>query len=192
MGSAFLSRFTPSLMQAETLEALFVQRHALAERIVDLIRESIITPAKHHNLLIGPRGIGKSHLVSLIYYRITAMEELRERVLIAWLREEEWGVASFLDLLLRICRALNEHYKDTFPMEALDELHDSSRAVAERKAAALLKEFVGDRTLFLIVENLDTLFEGISSEGEKRLRSYLQETQFSTVLATSQSLFRGV
>ena len=60
MSTPFLSRFTPSLMQPETLEALFVQRHALAERIVELIRESIITPAKHHNLLIGPRGIGKS------------------------------------------------------------------------------------------------------------------------------------
>jgi DNA-binding transcriptional ArsR family regulator len=192
MGSTFLSRFTPSLMQPETLEALFVQRHALAERIVDLVRESIITPAKHHHLLIGPRGIGKSHLVSLIYYRVNAIAELRERALTAWLREEEWGVTSFLDLLLRVCRALSENYRKSFPTDALQEIYDLSRSVAERKAAALLKEFVGDKTLFLIVENLDELFKGLRSEGQKRLRSFLQETQFCTLLATSQSLFGGV
>ncbi len=192
MGSPFLSRFTPSLMRPEALEALFVQRYALADRIVDLIRESIVTSAKHHNLLIGPRGIGKSHLVSLIYYRITAIEELRQRALIAWLREEEWGVASFLDLLLRVCRALGESYKETFPAAVLQELYNSSRSVAERKAAALLKEFVGDKTLFLIMENLDELFKGLSSEGQRRLRSFLQENEFCTILATSQSLFSGV
>jgi len=192
MGSTFLSRFTPSLMQPATLEALFVQRHALAERIVDLIRESIVTPAKHHNLLIGPRGIGKSHLISLIYYRVNAIAELRERALTAWLREEEWGVTSFLDLLLRICRALSENYTEAFPVDALQKLYDSSRSVAERKAAALLKGFVGDKTLFLIMENLDELFKGLSSEGQKRLRSFLQENEFCTMLATSQSLFSGV
>jgi tetratricopeptide (TPR) repeat protein len=192
MNSTFLSRFTPSLMPPQTLEALFVQRHALAERTVDLIRESIVTPAKHHTLLIGPRGIGKSHLVSLIFYRITAIEELQQRALIAWLREEEWGVTSFLDLLLRICRALSEQHKDTFPKEGFNELYGSSRGVAERQAVTLLKEFVGNKTLFLIVENLDQLFKGLSSEGQKRLRSFLQENQFCTILATSQSLFSGV
>ena len=192
MNSTFLSRFTPSLMQPETLEALFVQRHALAERIVELIRESVLTPAKHHSLLIGPRGIGKSHLVSLIYYRINAVAELRERALTAWLREEEWGVTSFLDLLLRICRALSESYKGTFPTDALQEIYNSSRGVAERNAASLLKEFVADKTLLLIVENLDELFAGLNAEGQNRLRSYLQENQFCTTLATSQRLFNGV
>jgi len=192
MSTPFLSRFTPSLMPPETLEALFVQRHALAERIVELIRESITTPSKHHNLLIGPRGIGKSHLVSVVYHRINAIPELRERALTAWLREEEWGVTSFLDLLLRICRALSESYRDTFPTGALQELFESSRDVAEHKGAVLLREFVGDRTLLLIVETLDELFKGLGSEGQKKLRSYLEENQFCTILATSQSLFSGV
>ena len=115
MRSTFLSRFTPSLMPPEKLEELFVQRQGLAHRLVELIRDSIVTPAKHHSLLIGPRGIGKTHMVSLLYHRIEAIGDLRDRVLIAWLREEEWGVTSFLDLLLRIHRTLGERYKDLFP-----------------------------------------------------------------------------
>jgi DNA polymerase III delta prime subunit len=105
-----VSRFTPSLMKHEDLEEIFVQRHKLAQNIVELIRNSVITPSKHHTLLVGPRGIGKTHLVSLVYYRIREMDDLDDRLLIAWLREEEWGITSFLDLLLRIFRALQEEY----------------------------------------------------------------------------------
>lgn len=105
-----VSRFTPSLMKHQDLEEIFVQRHKLAQNIVELIRNSVITPSKHHMLLVGPRGIGKTHLVSLVYYRIREMDDLGDRLLIAWLREEEWGITSFLDLLLRIFRALQEEY----------------------------------------------------------------------------------
>jgi predicted AAA+ superfamily ATPase len=114
MKATFLSRFTPSLMAPEALEAIFVQREreALARRIVELIRESTLTPSKHYTLLIGPRGIGKTHFIAIVYYRIRAMDDLRNRLLITWLREEEWGVTSFLDLLLRIFRAL--HYRTVF------------------------------------------------------------------------------
>src|SRR5687767_12930828 len=95
----FLSRFTPSMMSADVLEKVFVQRGDMADRIVDVLRESILTPSKHHTLVIGSRGIGKTHLLSLIQNRIAQQDDLTAKVRIAWLREEEWGVASFLDFL---------------------------------------------------------------------------------------------
>jgi DNA-binding transcriptional ArsR family regulator len=193
MGSTFLSRFTPSMMAPEVLEAIFVQREQLAERLVDLIRDSALTRSKHHTLLVGPRGIGKTHLVSLVYHRVRQSEVVREgRLLIAWLREEEWGVMSFLDLLLRIHRALVAEYKDEEHERRVEALFGMPPDEAERSAAGLLKEFVGGRTLLILVENLDDLFGGLDDEGQKRLRSYLQENPFSTILATSQSLFGGV
>jgi Cdc6-like AAA superfamily ATPase len=106
MKEIYLSHFTPSMMNPEALESIFVQRQKLAEHVVETIRDSVLTPAKHYTLLMGPRGIGKTHFVSLVYHRIQKMDDLRDRLLIAWLREEEWGVTSFLDLLLRIFDAL--------------------------------------------------------------------------------------
>ena len=192
MKGTFLSRFTPSMMKPEALEALFVQRKELAKRLVDLIRESALTASKHHSLLIGPRGIGKTHLISLIYHRVQAIEGLRERLLIAWLREEEWGVASFLDLLLRIFWTLADERTGLVPSERVEALYKLSPDEAEHAGAALLKEIISDRTLLILVENLDDLFEGLGDEGQKRLRSYLQENPFCTILATAQSLFSGV
>src|SRR5207249_6711359 len=120
---AFLSHFTPSLMSAETLEAIFVQRGPLAQRTVELIRDSALTPAKHHSLLIGPRGIGKTHLVALIYHRLRGMSDLHDRLRIAWLREEEWGVGSFLDLLVRLLRAALAEHPDAAIEERVEALY---------------------------------------------------------------------
>ncbi|MEG4007001.1 tetratricopeptide repeat protein [Microcoleus sp. Pol11C1] len=195
MKNTFISRFTPSLMSPETLEAILVQRHALAERLVELIRVSALTDNKHFQLLIGPRGIGKTHLVSLIYHRIVKMEDLRDKLLIAWLQEEEWGIASFLDLLRGIFRAIAKEYPAEYEAELHDDvekLYDLSPEQAEFKAAELLRDFVGKRALLLIVENLEDVFSGLGDFGQKQLRVYIQNNSFLTILATSQSLFDAV
>jgi len=188
----YLSRFTPSTMTAEALEAIFVQRQELAKRVVELIRESILTAAKHHTLLVGPRGMGKTHFVSLVYHRLRAMDDVRDRLLVAWLREEEWGISSFLDLLLAILQAVLIEQPDDTLAERMEALYTLSPRDAERTAAAIVREYVGGRTLLLLMENLDDVFKGLGEEGQQQWRSYLQENPFSTILATSQSLFNGV
>lgn len=192
MAGTFLFRFTPSVMEAEALEAVFVQREEIVRRILDLTRESTLTSSKHHTLLIGPRGIGKTHGVSLVYHRVKAIEDLREKLLIAWMREEEWGITTLLDLIMRIFRALSAEYKDTGFDERVEALYSLPTDHIETAAGKLLKEYVGDRTLLILIENLDDIFQGLGDEGQKRLRAYIQENPFFTIVATAQSLFNGV
>lgn len=192
MGGQFHFSFTPSLLSSEALEALFVQKEDLAERIVELTCDSVDTDAKYHFLLVGPRGIGKTHTVSLIFHRVRARYPNPDRLLIAWLKEESWGVASLLDLLIQMLQALQKEYGDEELRLRTEELFQLTAKQAEQAASALLTKYVGTRTLFLIVENLDGLFEGLGDMGQKRLRAYLQENPFCTILATSPSLFAGV
>jgi predicted ATPase len=217
----FLSRYTPRLISPQVLENIFVQRQELAQELVDRIRESVLTSAKHHTLLTGSRGIGKTHLVSLVYHRIRKMDDLRvseaspqeNRILIAWLSEEEWSVTSFLDLLLCIFQALQEEFNNSkgaqpcAPKERVESLYEMPVDAAESEGAALLKEFIGDssngggdvpperlydsRTLLLLVENLDDLFAGLGKDGQKQLRTFLEENS-CIVLATAQSYFKDV
>ncbi|WP_026103345.1 MarR family transcriptional regulator [Pseudanabaena sp. PCC 6802] len=194
MKNTFLSRFTPSMMSPEALEAIFVQRHQLVEELIDAIRTSALTANKHFRLLVGGRGMGKTHTIALIYHRIAAMADLRDKLLIAWLREEEWGVSSFLDLLLRIFRALEQAYPDEYKSklkQKVEELYQFPEQ-AQYRAEKLLREFAGDRVLLLLMENLDDIFAGLGDIGQKQLRAYIQNNSFITILATTQSLFHGV
>jgi tetratricopeptide (TPR) repeat protein len=190
MDKSALFSFTPSLMDGETLEAIFVRREALAADLVERIQESVLTQNKLHTLIIGARGMGKTHLVSLVHHRVQAMDDLKERLLIAWLREEEWGVTSFLDLLLRIFRALAEG--DATVEERMEGLYDLSSEEAEAAGVRLLNELIGERTLLLIAENLDDLFGGLGEQGQQKLRAFLQTHANCTILATSSRLFNGV
>jgi tetratricopeptide (TPR) repeat protein len=193
MSTPLLSNFTPSLMSPETLEQIFVQREDIAQDLVDRIILSATTPAKHHSLLIGSRGMGKTHLVSLVYYRLDRHQELKDKLMVAWLREEEWGVDSWLDLVVRIFRALGEVTVDTKGLLVqLQQVSQVSMADAETLATQLLTELIGQKTLLLIIENLDDLFAGLGEKGQQKFRSFLQERQCCTILATTPALFAGV
>jgi tetratricopeptide (TPR) repeat protein len=198
MANQMISAFTPSLMSSQELETILVQRQDLAQELFEKILLSATTPAKHYALLIGMRGMGKTHLVALIYYRLlaelTKTPILQDKLVIAWLREEEWGVDSWLDLVSRILRALA--VEEPLSKLLLEELRRISIEDSIDRAAAnatrLLKEAIGDRTLLLIMENLDDLFKGLGEAGQQQFRSFLQAEQCCTILATTPALFTAV
>ncbi|HVK06638.1 MAG TPA: AAA family ATPase, partial [Armatimonadaceae bacterium] len=191
--ASYLSVFTPGRMSHATLEAILVKRQALAESLVRGVAESVLTPAKHQVLLLGPRGMGKSFLVNLVYHRVREREELRGKVAVALCAEEEWGVASLADLYLTILRALDREYPDAELAARIDALYDLPLDATEGAAADLIREFGGEqRTLFLLVENLNEIFRGLTDQEQWALRSFLSERPFVTILATTPSLFDGV
>jgi tetratricopeptide (TPR) repeat protein len=201
---ALLSNFTPSIIAPQVLEDILVQRHELVADVVDRIAISITTENKHFPLLIGARGMGKTHLVSIVYNRIQQREDLRDRVIIGWLREEEWGISSWLDLVVRIFRSIGEEYPNgeiglfaerslgEIAMNNISTLQSHAPTEAEVLAESLLADLVGKKTLFLIIENLDDVFNGMGTNGQQRLRSFLQEYKCCTILATTPVLFNGI
>ncbi|MCG5056500.1 MAG: tetratricopeptide repeat protein [Limnoraphis sp. WC205] len=180
-------------MEHSVLEEIFVQRHSQVEELIESIRSSVVSREKQHILLTGSRGIGKTHLVSLIYHRIREREELQKQLFIAWLSEEEWSIISFLDFLICIFNTLQvESTKTDQPCpSSIESLYEISVDAMEKEALVLLKEFIGDRTLLLIVENLDELLNGLDSNGQKQLRSFIEENS-CVMLATASSLPNAV
>jgi tetratricopeptide (TPR) repeat protein len=195
MQHSLVSVFTPSLMSAEDLEHIFVQREPLAKDLVKRIVNSTKGSGKEHSLLIGMRGMGKTHMVSLVYHRIRSIPEIQDKILIAWLREEEWGVDSWLDLVMRIFRSITEDKNSAdgnVAQELLDKLRQSGLENAKELATRFLRDLIGKRTLVLIIENMDDLFQGLGEIGQQKFRAFLQEYRCCTVLATTPALFKGV
>src|SRR5687767_2161014 len=115
--------FTPSRTKPEDLEFILVQRQKLLQDAVERVRESALTGNKHHQLFVGPRGCGKTHLVSLIVSRLGADASLTNALRIAWLNEDE-TCTTLLELLLKIHAALEKRYPSEFNSDALSDAYD--------------------------------------------------------------------
>lgn len=177
------STFSPAAMPAKLLERTFVQREALAERLTDLFVDSALTDSKHNVLLVGPRGIGKSHLVSLVYHRLLRRKDLYSKLSIAYLHEDEWGVSSFLDLLVRILAELG------VPTDGLEGL---SAIETEKRAEKMLRGSMRGRTLLVILENLDTVLRCLGENGQRKWRAFIQNSGFWSLLATAPLLSEDI
>ena len=190
------SRYSPGNMNRESLEALFVGRSDVMEDVLSRVDTSIRSQQKHYVLLVGPRGSGKTHFLVLAYHRLMDRfdtADARDRVAVALLKEEEWGVASFLDLVVRILRALADRAPDLdAKIVGIYDRFSKDPAEAEALAVGLLRQHTRGKTLLLLCENLVDLFHGLGEEGQKRWRAAIQEAGNWAIVASTPSLFAAV
>ena len=190
------SRYSPGNMDRESLEALFVGRGDVMEDVLSRVTTSIRSPEKHFILLVGPRGSGKTHFLAIAYHRLmdrVDATDARDSVAVALLNEEEWGVASFLDLVVRILRSLVEEAPDLdTEIAAIYDRFSKDPADAETFAVACLRQHTHGKTLLLLCENLVDLFHGLGDEGQKRWRAAIQEDGNWTIVASTPSPFAGL
>ncbi len=186
-----ISAYTPSNTDAETRERIFVQRHQLLRKTVGWCEESMLTGNKHHMLFIGPRGCGKTHLVSMIHDRVSKNLELADKMRIAWLGEDT-VFTGLIDLAVEIADELAKEY----PSEFAFDYRANARSLSSNDAAEqILGEIVarlGDKSILLVMENLDRAMRGLGDLGQKKWRAFLQEQGRVATVATSQQLFEDV
>ncbi|HYI60985.1 MAG TPA: tetratricopeptide repeat protein [Acidimicrobiales bacterium] len=188
-----LSSFTPSTMEPEVLEAIFVKREPLAQRLEGAVRAAATTGDIEHHLVAGPRGMGKSHLLSIVVNRIRADAALADDIAVAWLREDEWGITSIGDLYEEI---IGQLARDPLtPPEVAGAAGDALEALADvraedlaDRAEELLPAVHGDRVVVVVVENLDAIFESVGTDDQHRLRAYLQNGRRTVLLASTPSI----
>ena len=190
------SRYSPGNMDRESLEALFVGRSDVMEGVLSRVVTSISSAGKHYILIVGPRGSGKTHFLAHAYHRL--MDRLdaagtRASVAVARLNEEEWGVASYLDLVVRILRSLASQAPEiNAEIDSIYDRFSKYPADAEALAVDLLRRHTRGKTLLLLCENLVDLFHGLDDEGQKRWRSTIQEDGNWTIVATTPALFSAL
>jgi tetratricopeptide (TPR) repeat protein len=186
----FLSQFSPQRTDPETLERILVQRHELLRESVELLEESVRTANKHHLLFIGPRGAGKTHFLTLIHHRLKGKSALAKKLRIAWLNEDETST-TFFKLLLRIYRELAHGYPEEFPAAELEALKGRPPREAEAQLGATLLRHLGEKTVLVLVENLDALLE-MPVEEARAWRAFIQNHPRFATAATAQRLAEGV
>ena len=164
------SRYTPSLLPGKDLEDLFVERHVLLDEIMGRVDRASTTDDRTHTLLVGPRGAGKTHLVSLVAHRTRLAIDSGLRAQLVWLPEDLWTVDSYEALAGLIAQDLGA--ESPIPDVHLD------------KAIAFLVDQRG--TAIVIAENLDEVLHSIGEVGQQRLRRLLSSRDVLLVATTTR------
>ncbi len=175
-----LSRFTPSLMPASTLEAIFVARGQVLDSIMQRVETAATSETRNQTLLVGPRGAGKTHLIALAYHRTKALIAQGERLQLAWLPEDPWTIASYRHLLAAIAERLEG-----------EPAVDRRGSVAELEARLVAR--ADERgTIVVLLENLDRVLNQLGDEGQQKFRHFLQHECPMLLIATTTTLDRNL
>ena len=154
--------YRPQRTSIDELEAISVAREPLIEEILAPLRSWEPGDSRQSHLVIGPRGIGKTHLLRILAHRIATDPRLAARWRAVALAEESYGITRVSDLFVEVLRLLAEETTDAALTRAYGRVRfetDEARAL-DVTLDALRED--GQRTgrgLLLMVENLNRVLE---------------------------------
>ncbi len=189
--------YRPQRTSAELLEKTSVAREPLVSEIVERLARWTPGASRQHYLLIGPRGIGKTHLLRLVEHRIQTTTKLELRWTPIALAEDFYSITRVSDLLLEMLRILGEERRIPDAEEVFQEIRydDDDERVCDRCLDAF-RHFHREtrRGVLLMIENLDRLLERqIRTQIEKhRLRRILLEEDWLVTICTSPTYLNAV
>lgn len=185
-----LLKHTPSAQRPEVLEAITVQREPLVAALVESALDT--SGGLRHNLLVGPRGIGKTHILSLVASRIRAADPEARQIVVGWLDEDPWSIRNYGKFLAAITTHAAEATGDEELERAARELRAGVADDEGLRGEELVRRAVGERRLVLLVENLDEIFRRIGTDGQLRFRAFAEDWGRMLVFASTPQLFAGV
>lgn len=180
------------------LKQTFVARQALLDELLRLLKAQWKRRTHQHVLLVGPRGIGKSHMLAMVCMHLRdSPDELGGWLPVVFpqegygmLRLQQW-VERWLAGAIVAGRALD---LDT---EQLRQTQRQCKGLKSDKAVPLILASLRKwaraqkRKYLLLAENLDRLFgRRILKSGQKQLREILQHDRYALLLATSPTRFK--
>jgi tetratricopeptide (TPR) repeat protein len=194
-----LTYFNPNSQKEADFIASFVARQDTLDFFLKQL--SLVPagqPARHH-LIVAPRGFGKTSLLRRIAIGVNSNAELNARFIPLRFREEQHNVIS-LDVLWRNClQSLLEAREDEgAPQTELDELDAAWEAHAPRQGLPREQQDgepawhelrtrcdALERRPVLLIDNLDTLLAGLSSNHQWGLRKRLQADDGPVLIAAA-------
>ena len=192
-------KYNPGFLTDEELTASFCVRQAEFDSMVEMLRECT-GPSNQHQIVIGPRGSGKTSLLLRVAAEVRRDPELSRRFFPVVFAEESYEVASagefWLEALSRLADQAPAPDDAADLHRTLEDLRtiQEDRALGDRCLGALLdfSDREGKR-LALMVENLNPMFRDMSDrDAGWRLRKILQTEPRIVLLASATSRFAEI
>ena len=190
--------YRSGVTSTERLRHTTVAREHVLDNAVASLRGSVRRKSKNHLLFIGPRGIGKTHLLSCIEDTVGSDTALGERIVVARFPEESNRILSFADFLIGLCGILSEvleHEGRWAGLLADVQTEEDDARVADTLVPAIRQENRRrDRTLVIMIENLGEVLSRQIRDGSDvaALRKFLMGDNGCLLVATAPMHFDGI
>ena len=190
--------YRSGVTSAERLRHTSVARQHLLGNAIESLRGSVGRKSKNHLLFIGPRGIGKTHLLSCIEDAVQSDEALGASVMVVRFPEESNRTLSFADFLIGMCGILKDVLEDEplwTELFAKVQTEEDDARVADALVPAIREENRRrGRTLLVMLENLgEVLGRQIRDKNDiAALRKFLMADNGCLLLATAPLHFDGI
>ena len=189
-------KYNPGFLSVEELVATFCVRTAEYESLIEALRECSGS-ANTHQIVIGPRGSGKTSLLLRVVAEVIRDADLSARFFPIVFAEESYEVSTagefWLECVSRLADQAPRRQGDVELHRTFEELrtiHDD-RALEDR-CLGVLQDYADRETkrLVLIVENLNMMFRDMGDDDAGwRLRKALQTELRIVLLASATSRF---
>ena len=195
--TAPIRKCNPGFLSDDELVASYCVRTTEFELLVEVLRECI-GHSHPHQLVIGPRGSGKTSLLLRVAAEVHRDAALKSRCFPVVFAEESYEVATagefWLECLTNLATQATRREDAPDLHRTVDELRAirDDQALSDRCLGALL-DFADreDKRLVLLVENLNMLFRDMADPDAAgwRLRKILQTEPRIIVFASATSRF---
>ena len=194
--------FAPWLAPPDQVARTLVGREGALRGVIEKIQGMGKGGGAKHVLIVGPRGMGKTHLLCFIHYYVSQQVESRPALRAlpkSWTSvlfvEEEYAAHDTLaNFLLALCSKLREADLGEEAWRLPDRIHGQpDRAVVdcclERIQVFSDKQ---ERKLLILIDNIQKILEQFPTADHHRLRAFLMDQEAVLLVGTAPWLFREV
>jgi Cdc6-like AAA superfamily ATPase len=181
----FMYLFNAKIENPEKLGQMLVGREYIVNALVESQLQHTKGGLTPQYLVIGPRGSGKTHILRVVYDRLSKNNTYMAEHEIAYMVEDETGIGSYFDLLQRIFEALKRWSNDTTNTQYIIDQVEYLKGLHPRDwtktAEKILLSFLKNKTLLVLIENFDSIMRGMDKQGNvielAKLRDFIQQYQ---------------
>lgn len=192
-----LYEYNPALLAPNVLKEILTGRDSELQDIESALENASKGGSFAHTLFIGPRGIGKTHVLQIINLGIKGeidvkgISEYKDYYIPVIFAEEEYA-SDFTQFTKLILRYLPEQYR----FGTLDKITSARIVTAKEKESAMafletFKKKTG-KILLLLIDNLNDILESFTDEDKSILRNILMTSNSVLLIGAAPSFFDSI
>ncbi len=182
--------YNPTLIDKNELTQISVGREALLTNFLRKIAESSGKKTFTNFILVGQRGMGKTHLLLLLYYNIKKNAKFNLKWIPVRFNEEEYSISAIGDFLLRVMEEISKETGDPEAESIFQSLNSLDSDALSNRVLLYFRELrASGRQILLLIDNFDQILDQLGHLDTARLREILMTEGTLLLVGAAASIF---